>query len=61
MYYVSLSRSNGRWYYVATIVLNGKRTTRYFENEHDAGKCVDMNLISRGLEPKNVLKRLNNK
>jgi hypothetical protein len=61
MYLVTTTRSQNAWYYVATIILDGKRIRRYFDNERDAGKCVDMNLIARGLEPRNVLKRLNNK
>jgi hypothetical protein len=54
--YVYVIKSYGRWSYQASIIVNGKHTTKNFDNEHDAGKCVDLNLIGRGLQPVNVLK-----
>ena len=57
--YVGVSHSSNAWYYVASIQIDGKLVKKYFDNERDAGKCVDMNLISRGLEPINVLKKVN--
>lgn len=59
--YVSIDRKSNGWYYVASIQIDGKLVKKYFDCERDAGKCVDMNLIQRGLEPINVLKRVNNK
>lgn len=49
--------SSNAWYYVASIQIDGKLVRKYFDNERDAGKCVDMNLIHRGLEPINVLRK----
>lgn len=57
--YVSTTRNSNGWYYVASIQIDGKAVRKYFDNERDAGKCVDLNLIQRGLEPINVLKKLN--
>jgi hypothetical protein len=54
--HVYVVRAQGKWYYQSSIFVDGKHTTRNFDNEHDAGKCVDMNLIARGLQPVNVLK-----
>jgi hypothetical protein len=57
--YVSVSHSSNAWYYVASIKIDGKLVRKYFDNERDAGKCVDLNLIQRGLEPINILKKIN--
>lgn len=57
--YVSIDRKTNGWYYVASIQIDGKSVKKCFDNERDAGKCVDMNLIQRGLEPINVLKKIN--
>lgn len=55
--YVSIERKQSAWYYVASIQIDGKLVKKCFDNERDAGKCVDLNLIQRGLEPINVLKK----
>lgn len=51
--------ANGRHWY-GSIMINKVRFEKHFKEEKEAAKFVDKILISKGFEPKNILKSKNN-